>query len=73
MRETWERGVSEELVEAVMSVASAVTPRGAMPGHDATGGSVGSLTEAVMGITAGLCKVASAIDNLADAVRERGE
>lgn len=38
-------------------------------GHDALGGGVGSLTEAVMGVTGGLCEIAGAINNLADAVR----
>ncbi len=34
------------------------------------GGTVGSLTEAVMGVTAGLVAIATAIHDLADAVRE---
>lgn len=41
--------------------------------NDDTGGVVGSLTEAVMGVTSGLCKIADAINNLAEAVRERNE
>ena len=45
----------------------------ASPGKDETGGHVECLTEAVMGITAGLCRVAEAIADLAAAVRERGE
>lgn len=54
-------------------VAEAICPRGAASGKDAEGGHVGSLTEAVMGMTAGLCKIAEAIDGLADAVRETKE
>lgn len=42
-----------------------------MAGQDATGGSVASLTEAVMGITAGLVQIADAINNLADATRNQ--
>lgn len=57
--------------EAVRMVASAITPRGALPGTDSSGGHITSLTEAVMGITAGLFEVASAIRDLAEAVRER--
>lgn len=40
------------------------------PGQDETDGTVSCLTEAVMGVTAGLCRIASAIQDLADAVRE---
>lgn len=53
-------------------VANAIMPSGASPGQDETGGSVASLTEAVMGVTAGLVKIASAIHDLADTVRESG-
>jgi len=55
------------------SVAAAVLPPGATPGHDAAGGTVLSLTEAIMGITSGLYAVATAIDGLASAIREWGE
>lgn len=44
----------------------------AAPGTDATGGHINCLTESVMGITAGLVRVADAIHDLAAAVRERG-
>lgn len=53
-------------------IAAAVTPVGAVPSHDAASVSVGSLTEAVMGVTAGLVRVAEAISELADAVRDHG-
>jgi hypothetical protein len=51
------------------AVALAITPAAA-PGHDESGGTVISLTEAVMGITAGLHRIAEAVGDLADAVRE---
>ena len=41
----------------------------ASPGEDATGGTVASLSESVMGVTAGLVQIADAINNLAEAVR----
>lgn len=62
----------DELARCTSLVANAITPIGsnACPGHDETGGAVGSLTEAFMGVTAGLCKIANAITDLAEAVRE---
>ena len=39
-------------------------------GKDSAGGTVECLTEAVMGVTAGLVEIADAIRSLADAVRE---
>jgi pyruvate/oxaloacetate carboxyltransferase len=64
-----------DLIEAVelgaKRIANAITPLNAAPGHDATGGTVDSLTEAVMGVTAGLQAIASAIESLAEAVREK--
>ena len=51
------------------SVASAITPVDAPAGKDATGGSVGSLTEAVMGLTAGAMHIADAINNVAEAIQ----
>ena len=60
----------ERLTCAVDRIASAVTPSCAA-GHDETGGTVASLTEAVMGMTAGLVRIAEAISDLAEAVREK--
>ena len=40
----------------------------ATTGEDAYGGSVGSLTEAVMGVTGGLCRIADAIEALAESL-----
>lgn len=56
---------------AGFGIANAITPRGCADGNDATGGRVGSLTEAAMGITAGLVRIADAISDLADATRNR--
>lgn len=58
------------LTEKFGQIALAITPTG-LPGRDATGGSITSLTEAVMGITAGLVRVAESIESLAAAVSER--
>lgn len=61
----------EDVVEQLgRRVAHAITPGDAMPGQDAMGVSVSSLTEAVMGLTAGLLAIAHAIDALAEAIRE---
>ena len=59
------------LCDMAQRIAAAITPVVA-GGTDATGGHVESLTEAVMGITGGLVKVAEAIGALAEAIREHG-
>lgn len=53
-------------------LASSITPPEALGTRDASGGHVESLTEAVMGVTAGLVRIAESIEDLAEAVRERG-
>jgi hypothetical protein len=58
----------EELVFAVRRLGNAVTAN-VVGGQDATGGHVECLTEAMMGVTAGLCRIAEAIEGLADALR----
>ena len=63
--------IVDAISDSVDRVAKAITPTDVLGGHDASGGRVESLTEAVMGITSGLYEVASAINNLADATRER--
>lgn len=50
-------------------LGNAIMPRGAVPAPDASGTGVSSLAEAVMGVTAGLCRIADAIEELAGAVR----
>jgi uncharacterized protein YukE len=64
---------ADEQSAALRSVANAITPRDAGAGRDAAGGTVDSLTEAVMGVTAGLCRIADAIEHLAEALRERDD
>jgi hypothetical protein len=59
-----------DLAAATFRVAAAITPN-ICGGKDASEGHVESLTEAVMGITAGLFEVAGAIRELAEAVREQ--
>lgn len=63
----------DKLVMAVGGLDRAVTPRSygntlMTGGHDDTGGYVTSLTEAVMGVTAGLCKIAESIHGLGQVV-----
>ena len=61
------------LSESIRNVANAIMPIGAVGGQDEAGGHVQSLTESIMGVTAGLCLIAGAIDGLADAMREGPE
>lgn len=63
--------VLDRLSSCVRSVARAITPSESAAGQDATGGHVASLTEAVMGLTAGMVQIANSIESLADAVRDR--
>lgn len=62
------------LAEAVDNIgnkiATAITPRAIVGNTDASGAFVESLTEAVMGVTGGLCKIAEALHEVADAIRE---
>jgi hypothetical protein len=55
--------LSSAILTGLRSIDHAISAD-AGPGTDATGGSVNSLTEAAMGITAGLVKVADAINDL---------
>ena len=63
----------EELARNIGSVSEAITPYGVGVGEDATGGCVHSLTEAAMGITAGLVRIAEAIDGLSNSISEKCE
>ena len=58
--------------EAVRRLAAAITPN-SIGSQDATGSHVESLTEAVMGITAGLVQIANAIDRVADTMEPTEE
>lgn len=63
--------VLDDFVRKVMYLTDAITPSDSSGAEDATGTHVCSLTESVMGVTAGLCKIATAIESLADAVRDK--
>lgn len=65
--------VSNSIRHGTSVIADAITPRDAAGRRDDSGTHVGSLTEAVMGLTSGLCSIAAAINNLAEAVREAKE
>jgi hypothetical protein len=60
-----------DLAYHTKQIASAITPVGVAGSLDATGGHVTSLTEAVMGATAGLVQIANAIQALAEAVNAK--
>ena len=53
-------------------LANSITDGGSAEGTDASGGKIQSLTEAVMGITAGLFSISRAIEDHANAIRESG-
>jgi len=55
------------VTDSINNLAHAITPCAA-PNSDATGGVVSSLTEAAMGITAGLVQIANALENVAAAI-----
>lgn len=61
---------ANQIADSLRSIAHAITPLNAMPGQDETGGSIASLTEAVMGVTAALVKISDSIDYLAGAVSD---
>ena len=61
--------LDESVTDAIRSVGAAITAPVA-GGPDAAGGHVTSLTEAVMGMTAGLIRIAEAIDDLASSVSD---
>lgn len=58
--------INHEIADNLGLIANAILPYGTTPGHDAAGGTVVSLTEAIMGVTAGLMAIARALDKLAD-------
>ena len=63
----------ELLVANIGRVANAITPLDAAEGRDATGVRVSSMTEAVMGVTAAMMKIANAIDRLAEAAEDANQ
>jgi hypothetical protein len=70
--------VEEQLADALVGlsaevnkISNAIIPAGAIAGRDAAGGVVASLTEAVMGSTAGLVHISASIESLADELYEQ--
>ena len=61
---------TDTIGDALYSVSKAITACSA-PGQDETGGYVASLTESVMGVTAGLCKIAEAMEHVASAIEDQ--
>lgn len=58
------------LASAARRIANAITLPD-IPGKDADDNGVGCLTEAIMGITSGLIRVAESISDLAESVKQR--
>jgi len=58
----------EKLADSISKLAEAIIPSGTLPGTDACGGTVASLSEAIMGITAGLNEIANAIYVLGEVI-----
>jgi len=58
----------EKLADSISKLAEAIIPSGTLPGRDACGGTVASLSEAIMGITAGLNEIANAIYVLGEVI-----
>jgi hypothetical protein len=61
--------VLAELSMAASRIANAICPFQSSTGTDRTGGAVGCLTEAAMGITAGLVQIAEAHTDVAEQIR----
>lgn len=57
---------TDRMANGLAALANAITNSNVGPGLDANGGTVDSLTEAVMGVTAGLFRIAEAISDLKD-------
>ena len=51
------------------ALAGAITPLDAAPAHDSHGGTVASLTEAVMGLGLSLDNIGHGLHDIADAIR----
>jgi hypothetical protein len=65
--------LSDAIHEGMRKIANSITPVDAVAGSDATGNSVSSLSEAVIGLTAALCKIADEINTHALETRVAGE
>lgn len=61
--------VGARIARSISRLALSITPGSDVsPGHDEAGGTVTSLTEAVMGITSGLFRIADAMGRIAEAI-----
>jgi len=58
-----DENTTDQMADMIGLLANAITPTDAS-GQDASGGTVASLTEAVMGVSAGLARIANAIEGL---------
>lgn len=58
----------ENLYRALCKIANSITTSDALPGTDATGGHVASLTEAVMGHTKAVMAVAEALNEISESI-----
>jgi hypothetical protein len=65
-----ENNLPDAIHEGMRKIAHAIKPLDCVGGEDSAGMYVDSLTQAVMGMTSGLCRIADAINNLADAVKD---
>jgi hypothetical protein len=59
---------SSKIAEAIIRFADAITPQNSVACTDAAGVNVSSLTEAIMGITAGLVGISDAIYTLGEVI-----
>lgn len=63
-----DESIADALSQQLSRIAQAITADAAA-NQDASGGTVASLTEAIMGVTAGLCRIAEAIHHHADTLQ----
>jgi hypothetical protein len=59
---------SSKIAEAIIRFADAITPQNSVACTDAAGVNVSSLTEAIMGMTAGLVGISDAIYTLGEVI-----
>ena len=66
----------DEVTKALSAIARAISPSfsfGGPPSIDATGNVSTSLMETVKGVSSGLVLVAAALNNIAEAIKEKSE
>ena len=63
--------VVDKAAHGLFRIAHAIYPPNTAPGHTKDGGTVASLTEAMMGVADGLHRISLSISDLAEAVREQ--